>query len=181
MIRYLTTPEHVFSLSSSHVETCLQEVIEKLFPRLAPELQTLLIDSVLSREKLRSTVTPGGVAFPRTEFEGIGSIICAAGISDTGITFSNGQYPPVQTFFLALYPKRLFKEYLSLLEHLVDFSRNPQKMALLRRVPVERDNFVVVRNEVLPWGTRDWLHSNLVAPFSGMLNRLESAARLRHG
>lgn len=180
VIRYLKSPNHVMTVSTTELGESVRGILGRLFPKLPEEIKALLVESVVSRERLRSTVLPGGVAFPRAEYEGIDAIVCAAGIADQGIRFGDG-CPTVHTFFLTLYPKRLFNEFVPLLEHLVAFSQNPQKMALLRRVPVDEECFAVVRNEVLPWGARDWVNSHVVAPVAAMLNRVESAVRPNHG
>lgn len=180
MIRYLTKSENVIELSTATFQDSIHEILGSVLPNLSREVKDLLVKSAVDRERLRPTALPSGVAFPRIEFEGTGKILCAVGLADKGIVCGT-EGIAAHTFFLTLYPKRLFKEFLPLLEHLVAFSQNPQKMALLRRVPVEKECFIVVRNEVLPWGARDWMQTHLVAPLVTMVNRVESVVKLHHG
>ncbi len=157
------------------------EVLDKLVPDIPSSARMSLCESMLRRERLKPTVLAGGVAFPRCEFEGTGRIICAVGVSDAGVNFGNGEYSPVHTLFVTLYPKRRFKEFVLLLDQLVRFSQDEEKMTLLHRTPHDKTAFEVVRDEVLPWGMRDWVHSHLSLPVHGMLNRMESVVRVRHG
>jgi mannitol/fructose-specific phosphotransferase system IIA component (Ntr-type) len=180
VIRYLTTSENVINISTATFQDSIHEILGRVLPNLSQEVKDLLIRSAVDRERLRPTALPSGVAFPRIEFEGTGKILCAVGLADKGI-ICGPEKIPVHTFFLTLYPKRLFKEFLPLLEHLVAFSQNPQKMALLRRIPVEKECFAVVQNEVLPWGARDWMQTHLVTPLVTMVNRVESMVRLHNG
>ncbi len=179
MIRYIKDANHIVPVSSPDMKGAIQEVVLKVLPRTSSEIQELLVSAAIQRENLCSTAVPGGIAFPRAEFEGANTILCAAGVSENGICFGQaGQ--PVKTFFLTLYPKSFFKEFVLLLENLVSFSQDPQKLALLRKVPIDRENFAVVRNAAVRGGTQDWLHAHLIVPFSSILNRAESTPGAHH-
>lgn len=164
MVRYVSSPEHIINLSCRAFDKSIQEILQSLLPKALPSVRWSLCNAIIQREELRSTVLPGGVAFPRVETGCAKKIICAVGLSEKGITDEHTSDVPIHAMFVVLYPNGQFKRFVPVLENLVRFSKDPAKMAALKRLPDHRDEFRVIRHEVFPWGTRGAIHSHLFPP-----------------
>jgi mannitol/fructose-specific phosphotransferase system IIA component (Ntr-type) len=126
---------------------------------------------MIKREKLRPTVLPSGVAFPRVETRHVRRVICAVGISENGAIEGNSSEVPIQSVFVTLYPTNKFEKFVPVLANLVHFSQDPEKMAALKRLAGHKEEFQIVRDEVFPWGVRGFMHSHLASPIHRMHNR----------
>lgn len=180
LIRHISSPDHVVHLSSSSLEDSVEEVLGRLIPGIHPRERWSVCEAVLSREKLRSTVLPYGVAFPRAEATCVKKIVCGVGISDAGICFGNDAEVPVHTLFVSLYPEGCCEKFIPVLTSLIRFSQDPQKMAALKRLPEHAEEFSVIQKEVFPWGLRELFHSHLILPFHSFRTRMEAMVRVRH-
>jgi len=180
LIRHISSPDHIVLLSSASLEDSVTEVLESLIPESTPDEKQALHESIIGREKLRPTVLSNGVAFPRAESCSVNNVVCGVGISDVGIPYGDAIEVPVQTMFLSLYPEGGFKKFVPVLNNLVRFSQDPQKMASLRKMSSQREAFRAIRDEAFPSGIRELVHSHLFLPFTNFRNRVETMVRVRH-
>lgn len=172
MIRHVSSPDHIVSLSCSTLEDSIWEILERALPKTPPDIRRSLCRAMIQREKLKPTVLPNGVAFPRAEARCVKKIVCAIGISETGITDGNPADVPIRIMFVSLYPKGHFRKFVPVLENLVRFSQDPHKMSALERLPHHKEEFRVIRDEVFPRGIRELVHSHLFFPVHKVLNRM---------
>ncbi len=162
------------------MEESIREVLDKLIPNVEPSTRASLSEMMLQRERLNSTMLPNGVAFPRAEAKCARKILCAVGISRNGINCEISADVPVRALFVSLYPEGHFRKFVPVLENLVRFSQDPEKMESLYTLPHGQEAFQVIRNEVFPWGARDWVHSHLLLPINNVRNQMEALVRVRH-
>jgi len=181
LIRYISVADRIVALTTTTLKDSMEQLLDRLVPGLTASAKRDLTDAMLRRERMKPTVLPHKVAFPRAECDEVNRIVCAVGISEAGVHCGNGEYIPAHTLFMTLYPKRRFREFVLVLDHLVRFSQDPDKLALLQKVVHDRKQFQVVRAEVFPWGARDWGHTNVFMPVHGLLERMEAVVGARRG
>ncbi len=161
MIRYVSSPKHIINLSRPIFDKSIQEILDRLLPKALPSVRWSLSNAIIAREELRSAALPCRVDLPRAETGCTNKTICAVGLSEKGITDGHPSDTPIHTMFVVLYPKGQFKRFVPVLENLVRFSKDPAKMAALKKLPERQDEFSVIRHEVFPWGARGAIHSHL--------------------
>ena len=171
MIRHISSPEHIINLSSRDFEGAIQEVLYALLPTMLPSVRWSLCDAISQREKLRPTMLPNGVAFPRVETHLVRKITCGVGIFENGATEASPSEAPVQAMFVTLYPKGRFEKFVPVLANLVHFSQDPEKMVALKRLSGHKEEFRVIEDEVFPWGIRGLMHSHPFSSAHRMHNR----------
>jgi mannitol/fructose-specific phosphotransferase system IIA component (Ntr-type) len=180
LIRHISSPDHIVHLSQTTLGDSIAEILERLLPGVEPKIKHTLRESMLQRERLRPTVVPHGAAFPRAECRHAKKIMCGVGISEKGIAAEGTVDTPIQALFVSLYPEGYFSKFVPVLESLVRFSQDPQKMALLCQKPRREEAFEVIRNEVSPRGPKDWIHEHLILPVAHLRNHMEALVRVRH-
>jgi len=172
LIRHISSPEHIVSLSGGSFEESIQEIVDRLLAKALPSVRWSLCKAIMQREKLRHTVLPNGVAFPRAETQHVRKIICGVGIFENPITEGNRSDAPIHAMFVTLYPKGQFGKFVTVLENLVRFSEDPEKMAALRKLSERKEEFRIIRDEVFPWGIRGFIHSHSLSSIHRVHNRM---------
>jgi mannitol/fructose-specific phosphotransferase system IIA component (Ntr-type) len=105
---------------------------------------------LLEREKLSSTASGSGVAFPHARTDAVRNIVLAVGRSKAGIPFGPDGVP-VHFVVVIGVPKPMVREYLGIAGRLARLFRDAGKRARLLETESEEE-FAALLRETLPGG-----------------------------
>lgn len=135
----LLRPELIsLSLKETTGPEAIREVTQLL--RSNPEIKNVdtILQDILKREQIESTVLDYGVAFPHARIDYVKNLILAIGRSTSGIQFTNGKQP-VHFVFLIITPKAKVTEYLALVGTLARLSKDKAVQEQLTTATSQRE------------------------------------------
>jgi len=86
-------------------ESILREMVQSLSDELSPDVCEDISNTVLAREKVRSTGIGYSVAVPHGRTHSVKQLYCVAATSEKGIEFKALDGKPVSLFFLIISPE----------------------------------------------------------------------------
>jgi fructose-specific phosphotransferase system IIA component len=116
------------------------DVIEELLGLLAGATEIgdheEFAQSIEAREDIESTGIGNGIGIPHGITDAVKSVVCAFGVSKTGVDYPSMDGKPVQIVFLLGVPKEEAREYLSILARICRCFRDGR----LRKAIVDADS-----------------------------------------
>lgn len=100
----ITEKEIIIGLKSREKEPVLSELLKKLQDNGLLKNLDKVMEIILEREKLGSTGIGQGIAVPHAKTDEVDKLVCAMGISKTGVSFDSLDGEPVYIIFLVLAP-----------------------------------------------------------------------------
>lgn len=102
---YLTVKDVLPDLAAENLKGVLEELSAHLVETKKFEDSSVLVDTLIEREKLGSTGIGNGVAIPHGRMAGLDEILIVFGRSKKGIDFDAHDGQPVHLFFLLAAPE----------------------------------------------------------------------------
>ncbi|MCL5674336.1 MAG: PTS sugar transporter subunit IIA [Candidatus Omnitrophica bacterium] len=100
----ITEKEIIIDMKSREKESVLSELLHRLEENSLLKNQDKVLGILLEREKLGSTGIGQGIAVPHAKTDQVDKLVCALGISKTGVSFDSLDGEPVYIIFLVLAP-----------------------------------------------------------------------------
>lgn len=130
------------NLKSHSVDGVISEIVDQLFKFHKIKNKKLIIENLLKRETLGSTVVGDGVAMPHARIEGLKEPVVFVGISRQGINFASLGGRPVYLIVLFLTPLLESNLHLKILSKVAELLNNK---ALMKRMLGCSSNDVLFR------------------------------------
>ncbi len=100
----------ICDLAASTKEEAITELIDCMIASkvLPANLRSVALKSVMDREKALSTGMEHGIAIPHGSIDEVDDMVCALGISRTGVEFASLDGLPAQIIILIVIPRQRF-------------------------------------------------------------------------
>ncbi|NLI97493.1 PTS transporter subunit EIIA [bacterium] len=113
---HLIRPERVFcGLKATNLSEAIRLLVPRVLADRSEQSQKAIIDEVLEREKLVSTIAGRGIALPHARSNEISELVVGIGIFPDGLGDHTPDGEPLRIIFLLLEQKKVSKLYLKTL------------------------------------------------------------------
>lgn len=113
---HLIRPERVFcGLKATNLSEAIRLLVPRVLADRSEQSQKAIIDEVLEREKLVSTIVGRGIALPHARSNEISELVVGIGIFPDGLGDHTPDGEPLRIIFLLLEQKKVSKLYLKTL------------------------------------------------------------------
>ncbi len=125
ILDFLRRDAIIASLEGTSKEEVLAEMVEPIAKANPSIDQSLLIGTLIEREKLGSTGIGGGIAIPHGKLDGLAHLEASFAKSSRGVDFNSMDGKPAHLFFLIVAPMNSASEHLKALARISRVFKDP--------------------------------------------------------
>ncbi len=144
---YLKEDCIIINLKSRDKEGSLKELINLLEKNGYIKDSKQILETVMDREKLGSTGIGQGIAIPHAKTDQINDIICALGISKSGVDFDSLDGDPVYIIFLVLAPTKSIGQHLKTLAKIARLLKDKVFRTSLRNCKTPAEALKIIKED----------------------------------
>lgn len=135
----------VLDITAPNESSALRTIVETFAGNAAVRDLPGFYEELIAREKIQSTVSGNGIAFPHARTDLVDDLVLAIGRSPGGIPFGeSGQL--AHLLFVIGTPKRLVRDYLVCIGALARVLRNPERREALMKATERREFLEILRS-----------------------------------
>ncbi|MCM8767426.1 MAG: PTS sugar transporter subunit IIA [Candidatus Omnitrophica bacterium] len=135
------------NLKSRDKKSVLKEMIKMLEKNGYIKDSEKILEAVMDREKLGSTGIGQGIAIPHVKTDQVNEIICALGLSQTGVDFDSLDGEPVYIIFLVLAPTKSIGQHLKTLAKIARLLKDKVFRNALRSCKTPEEAIKIIKED----------------------------------
>ncbi|MCM8785133.1 MAG: PTS sugar transporter subunit IIA [Candidatus Omnitrophica bacterium] len=147
IVDYLKEDCIITNLKSRDKKSVLKEIIKMLEKNGYIKDSEKILEAVMDREKLGSTGIGQGIAIPHVKTDQINEIICALGLSQTGVDFDSLDGEPVYIIFLVLAPTKSIGQHLKTLAKIARLLKDKVFRNALRNCKTPEEAIKIIKED----------------------------------